>query len=68
MSILITMFFRSDNQKIKYPDSVLINKPITNFNRCLDMIEAIDLCVQIFSPIEKITSMKDKIKKVCKYV
>ena len=32
------------------------------------MIEAIDFCVQIFSPIEKITSMKDKIKKVCKYV
>ncbi|CAK7346098.1 unnamed protein product [Dovyalis caffra] len=62
MNILTTVFLRSDNQKIKYPNSVLANKPIGNFYRSPDMAETIDFCVHISTPMEKIGRMKEKIK------
>ncbi|KAJ6680965.1 MECHANOSENSITIVE ION CHANNEL PROTEIN 5 [Salix koriyanagi] len=62
MKILTTVFLRNDNQKIIYPNSVLASKPIGNFYRSPDMVEAIDFSVHISTPMEKIASLKDKIK------
>ncbi|KAL5847920.1 hypothetical protein ACOSQ3_011444 [Xanthoceras sorbifolium] len=62
MNILTTVFLRcTDNQKITYPNSVLSTKPIGNFYRSPDMIETIEFCVHISTPVEKIATMKERI-------
>ncbi|KAL8126386.1 mechanosensitive ion channel protein 6-like [Apium graveolens] len=61
MNILTTTFLRYDNQKICYPNSVLSNKPISNYYRSPDMGDAIDFCIHISTPVEKIAMMKKKI-------
>ncbi|KAL1822914.1 hypothetical protein ACET3Z_009692 [Daucus carota] len=61
MNILTTTFLRYDNQKICYPNSVLSNKPISNYYRSPDMGDAIDFCIHISTPVEKIALMKEKI-------
>ncbi|KAL1822912.1 hypothetical protein ACET3Z_009690 [Daucus carota] len=61
MNILTTTFLRYDNQKICYPNSVLSNKPISNYYRSPDMGDAIDFCINISTPVEKIALMKEKI-------
>ncbi|KAL1822911.1 hypothetical protein ACET3Z_009689 [Daucus carota] len=61
MNILTTIFLRYDNQKISYPNSVLATKPISNYYRSPDMGDAIDFCIHISTPVEKIALMKEKI-------
>ncbi|KAK1392954.1 Mechanosensitive ion channel protein [Heracleum sosnowskyi] len=61
MNILTTTFLRYDNQKICYPNSVLSTKPISNYYRSPDMGDAIDFCIHISTPVEKIARMKEKI-------
>ncbi|KAK7850313.1 mechanosensitive ion channel protein 8, partial [Quercus suber] len=61
MNILTTVFLRYDNQKIIYPNSILATKPIGNYQRSPDMGDAIDFCINISTPMEKITSMKERI-------
>ncbi|GAA0155726.1 ion channel [Lithospermum erythrorhizon] len=61
MNILTTVFLRFDNQKIIYPNSVLATKPISNYYRSPDMGDAIDFCIHISTPPEKIAKMKEKI-------
>ncbi|GAB4832977.1 hypothetical protein Ancab_006998 [Ancistrocladus abbreviatus] len=61
MNILTTVFLRYDNQKIIYPNSVLATKPISNYYRSPDMGDAVDFCVHISTPVEKIAIMKDRI-------
>lgn len=63
MNILTTVFMRYDNQKIIYPNSVLSMRPIANYYRSPDMGESIDFCVHIATPMEKIATMKDKIRR-----
>ncbi|EXB88220.1 Mechanosensitive ion channel protein 8 [Morus notabilis] len=63
MNILTTIFVRYDNQKIIYPNSVLATKPIANFYRSPDMGDAIDFCVHISTPMEKIATIKERIKR-----
>lgn len=63
MNILTTIFLRHDNQKITYPNSVLATKPIGNFYRSPDMGEVIDFCVHISTPMEKISTMKERIMR-----
>ncbi|XP_047322727.1 mechanosensitive ion channel protein 6-like [Impatiens glandulifera] len=63
MNILTTVFLRYDNQKIIYPNSVLATKPISNFYRSPDMGDAIDFCIHVSTPFEKITQMKEKITR-----
>ncbi|MCL7046383.1 hypothetical protein MKW94_006873 [Papaver nudicaule] len=58
MNILTTVFLRYDNQKIIYPNSVLATKPISNMYRSPDQGEAIDFCIHISTPMEKISTMK----------
>ena len=63
MNILTTIFMRYDNQRIIYPNSVLSTRPIANYYRSPDMGDSVDFCVHISTPMEKISSMKDKIKR-----
>ncbi|PIA35557.1 hypothetical protein AQUCO_03500129v1 [Aquilegia coerulea] len=65
MNILTTVFLRFDNQKIIYPNSVLSTKPISNYYRSPDMGDAIDFCVHISTPAEKIALMK---KRITEYI
>ncbi|KAI3725515.1 hypothetical protein L1987_65305 [Smallanthus sonchifolius] len=61
MNILTTVFLRYDNQKIIYPNSVLATKPIANYYRSPDMGEAIDFCIHVSTPVEKVALMKERI-------
>lgn len=62
MNILTTVFLRYDNQKITYPNTVLATKPISNYYRSPDMGDAIEFCVHVSTPLEKIALMKERIK------
>ncbi|GJY74099.1 mechanosensitive ion channel protein 6-like protein [Tanacetum coccineum] len=61
MNILTTTFLRFDNQKIAYPNSVLSTMPIGNFHRSPDMGDAIDFCIHVSTPAEKVAKMKERI-------
>ncbi|KAJ0966925.1 hypothetical protein J5N97_023842 [Dioscorea zingiberensis] len=61
MNILTTIFLRFDNQKISYPNSVLATLPISNIYRSPDMGDAIDFCVHVATPMEKLAIMKERI-------
>ncbi|KAJ0028800.1 hypothetical protein Pint_36288 [Pistacia integerrima] len=61
MNILTTVFLRHDNLKIVFPNSTLSQKPINNFYRSPDMVEVIDFCIHITTPMEKIAMMKQRI-------
>lgn len=61
MNILTTTFLRYDNQKIMYPNSILSQKAIGNFYRSPDMGDAVEFCVHISTPAEKIAVMKQRI-------
>ncbi|KAK3198561.1 hypothetical protein Dsin_021976 [Dipteronia sinensis] len=61
MNILTTVFLRYDNQKIIYPNSVLATKPISNYYRSPDMGDAVEFCVHLSTPAEKIIAMKERI-------
>lgn len=64
MHILTTTFLRYDNEKIFYPNSVLASKPISNFYRStVDMRDAVEFAIDVFTPIEKISYLKSTIKK-----
>ncbi|CAA6656038.1 unnamed protein product [Spirodela intermedia] len=62
MNILTTVFLRYDNQKIAYPNSVLLTKPISNFYRSPDMWDFVDFCIDVATPEEKVALMKERIK------
>ncbi|KAL9999576.1 putative mechanosensitive ion channel MscS, LSM domain superfamily [Helianthus debilis subsp. tardiflorus] len=61
MHILTTIFLRYDNQKIAYPNNVLATMPIANYHRSPDMGDAIDFCIHVSTPTEKVAKMKDMI-------
>ncbi|KAH7543972.1 hypothetical protein ACOSQ2_031415 [Xanthoceras sorbifolium] len=61
MNILTTVFLRYDNQKVIYPNSILATKPISNYYRSPDMGDAVEFCVHISTPAEKIMAMKERI-------
>ena len=61
MNILTTVFLKFDNQKIIYPNSILATKPISNYHRSPDMGDAIDFCIHIATPMEKVAVMKERI-------
>ncbi|KAL2928417.1 Mechanosensitive ion channel protein 8, partial [Bienertia sinuspersici] len=61
INILTTVFLRYDNQKIVYPNYVLLTKPIHNYYRSPDMGDAIELCFHIATPAEKIAVMRQRI-------
>ncbi|KAH9779371.1 Mechanosensitive ion channel protein 6 [Citrus sinensis] len=61
MNILSTVFLRYDNQKIIFPNSVLATKAIGNYYRSPDMGDAVEFCIHISTPAEKIAQMKQRI-------
>ncbi|CAN6722439.1 unnamed protein product [Malus baccata var. baccata] len=63
MNILTTVFLKFDNQKIIYPNSVLATKAIANYRRSPDMGDAIDFCVHISTPLERVATMKGRIQR-----
>ncbi|WOG81483.1 hypothetical protein DCAR_0100632 [Daucus carota subsp. sativus] len=63
MNILTTVFLRYDMEKIYYPNSILATKPISNFYRSPDMGDSLEFCIDFRTPVEKIGSLKEKIKK-----
>ncbi|KAK2355290.1 mechanosensitive ion channel protein [Trifolium repens] len=62
MNILTTVFLRYDNEKIYYPNAVLLTKPISNFYRSPEMCDAIDFTIDVTTPIETIITLKKSIK------
>lgn len=63
MNILTTVFLRHDNLKIIYPNCLLATKPISNYYRSPDMRDAVDFCIHIATPMEKIAMMKENITR-----
>ncbi|XP_021862842.2 mechanosensitive ion channel protein 5-like [Spinacia oleracea] len=61
INILTTVFLRFDNQKIVFPNYILLTKPIPNYYRSPDMGDGIELCFHIATPPEKITVIKQRI-------
>ncbi|XP_044474168.1 mechanosensitive ion channel protein 6-like [Mangifera indica] len=61
MNILTTVFLRYDNQKIIIPNIVLATKAISNYYRSPDMGDAVEFCIHVSTPAEKIALMKQKI-------
>lgn len=62
MNILTTVFLRYDNEKIYYPNSVLLTKPISNFRRSPDMADAVDFTIDASTPIDTISALKKAIQ------
>ncbi|KAG7641042.1 Mechanosensitive ion channel MscS [Arabidopsis suecica] len=61
MNILTTVFLRADNLKIVYPNILLWQKAIHNYNRSPDMGDEVTCCVHITTPPEKIAAIKQRI-------
>lgn len=62
MNILTTTFLRYDNEKIFYPNAVLLTKPISNFYRSPDMNDTIEFAIDVSTSIESIGGLKSKLK------
>ncbi|KAF8037875.1 hypothetical protein BT93_B0648 [Corymbia citriodora subsp. variegata] len=62
MNILTTVFLRYDMEKIYYPNSVLITKPISNFRRSPDMGDAVDFTIDVSTSIDTINALKKAIQ------
>lgn len=64
MNILTTVFVRhSDNLKIRYPNNILATKPISNYNRSAPMMESVEFCIHISTPMDKVRRLNDIIKE-----
>uniref|UniRef100_A0A803NLD2 Mechanosensitive ion channel MscS domain-containing protein n=1 Tax=Cannabis sativa TaxID=3483 RepID=A0A803NLD2_CANSA len=64
MNILTTVFLRYDNEKIYYPNSVLLTKPISNFRRSPDMADAVEFTIDFSTPLDDIVQLKKAIQIV----
>lgn len=62
MNILTTVFLRYDNEKIYYPNSVLITKPISNFYRSPEMSDTINFTIDISTTTETIIALRKAIQ------
>ncbi|KAM3684906.1 hypothetical protein ACB094_11G080100 [Castanea mollissima] len=62
MNILTTVFLRYDNEKIYYPNSVLLTKPISNFRRSPDMADFIDFTIDVSTHMDDINALKKAIQ------
>ncbi|KAI9181724.1 hypothetical protein LWI28_017894 [Acer negundo] len=61
MNVLTTVFLRYDNMKVIFPNSVLSQKPIHNYYRSPEMGDAVEFCVHIATPPEKIALIRQRI-------
>ncbi|GMH23649.1 hypothetical protein Nepgr_025492 [Nepenthes gracilis] len=61
MNILTTVFLRYDNNKVVYPNSVLLMKPISNYYRSPDAGDAVEFHFHISTPPEKVALIRQRI-------
>ena len=62
MNILTTIFLRYDMEKIYYPNSVLITKPISNFRRSPDMGDSVDFTIDVSTSVDAINALKKAVQ------
>lgn len=62
MNILTTVFLRYDNEKIYYPNSTLITKPISNLYRSPEMGDAVEFTIDVATPMDTIIALKKAIQ------
>lgn len=62
MNILTTVFLRYDNEKIYYPNSVLLQKPISNFYRSPEMGDNVEFTMDLSTSVETFAAMKKAIQ------
>ncbi|XP_077234824.1 mechanosensitive ion channel protein 10-like [Tasmannia lanceolata] len=62
MNILTTVFLRYDNEKIYYPNSVLLTKAISNFYRSPEMGDTIEFSIDVSTSPENFTALKKSIQ------
>ncbi|KAK9911495.1 hypothetical protein M0R45_035403 [Rubus argutus] len=62
MNILSTVFLRYDNEKIYYPNAVLLTKPISNFRRSPDMGDGVDFTIDASTPVDDVSALKKAIQ------
>ncbi|KAL5549684.1 hypothetical protein UlMin_004915 [Ulmus minor] len=62
MNILTTVFLRYDNEKIFYPNSVLLTKPISNFRRSPDMADSVEFTVDVSTTVDTFNALKKAIQ------
>ncbi|EEF42472.1 conserved hypothetical protein [Ricinus communis] len=62
MNILTTVFLRYDMEKIYYPNSLLLTKPISNFYRSPEMGDGIDFAIDLSTPMDTIVALKKAIQ------
>ncbi|CAN0880642.1 Mechanosensitive ion channel protein 10 [Linum grandiflorum] len=62
MNILTTVFLRYDMEKIYYPNSVLISKPISNLRRSPDMGDSVEFTIDVSTSIDDFNALKRAIQ------
>ncbi|THF95802.1 mechanosensitive ion channel protein 10-like [Camellia sinensis] len=62
MNILTTVFLRYDKEKIYYPNSVLLTKPISNFRRSPEMGDSVTFSVDMSTSLDSIAALKKSIQ------
>lgn len=62
MNILTTVFLRYDMEKIYYPNSALLSKPISNFYRSPEMWDSIPFTIDASTSNETINALKKAIQ------
>uniref|UniRef100_A0A5B7B7G2 Mechanosensitive ion channel protein n=1 Tax=Davidia involucrata TaxID=16924 RepID=A0A5B7B7G2_DAVIN len=62
MNILSTVFLRYDSEKIYYPNSVLLTKPISNFRRSPDMADTVDFTIDVSTSVDDFNALKKAIQ------
>ncbi|KAF2578228.1 hypothetical protein F2Q68_00000680 [Brassica cretica] len=61
IDLLTTVFLKLDNEKVFYPNAVLVSKPISNFYRSPDMGDSIEFSIAFATPAAKIATLKEKV-------
>lgn len=63
MNLLTTIFLKTDNEKVYYPNAVLATKAISNYNRSPEMMgDSVEFAVDFSTSVECIVALKSKIK------
>lgn len=62
MNILTTVFLRYDNEKIYYPNAILLTKPISNFRRSPDMADSVNFTIDVSTSTDDVTALKKAIQ------
>ncbi|CAN7005774.1 unnamed protein product [Brassica rapa subsp. trilocularis] len=61
IDLLTTVFLKLDNEKVFYPNAILISKPISNMYRSPDMGDSIEFSIAFSTPAAKIATLKEKV-------